>query len=148
MARPTLQLVAPNWRSGDSVGRPRPSDEWLTPPAFYRALDREFRFALDAACTTENCLAPRGLCVDRGEDALAHPWPTDGPVWCNPPYSKIAPWLGRGREAAAVAPVVFLLPVDKTTRSGGGTQPSAVVVYRPSGGPPRYTYMPATPTGY
>lgn len=43
--------------------------------------------------------------------------------------------------------VKFLLPdgARHETKCGGGglTTPSAIVVYRPSGGPPRYSYIPA-----
>jgi phage N-6-adenine-methyltransferase len=48
-----------------------------------------------------------------------------------------------------VGRVRFHLPgggEHRTKRSGGGlTTPSAIIVYRPSGGPPRYSYMEARP---
>ena len=54
-------------------------DEFRTPDALYAALDREFGFQLDAACTSANMKAPRGLCVDTGRSGLLEPW-RPGPV--------------------------------------------------------------------
>jgi hypothetical protein len=81
-----------------------------------------------------------------------------GPIWMNPPYSNLKPWLSRAREAGLRIPVVCLIPADTSTRvrfhtpdgagihktkGGGGSTigPSAIVVYSPAGGPPRYTYI-------
>lgn len=168
-----------SYKQGGREGRPERKDDWRTPPDFYARLDREFGFYLDAACETHNQLAPRGICADRGEDALLTPWQAGGgPVWCNPPYSRIRPWLEQALRAACTVPVVMLIPADTSTRwwlecvahaaaevrflvgrvrfrhpdgslhttkkqGGGLTTPSAIVVYRPSGGPPRYSYMEA-----
>lgn len=168
------------WRSGGTEGRPAPKDDWRTPPELYARLDREFGFRWDAACTVHNCLAPRGSYLGPWwGDALSSPWPTDGPIWLNPPYSNVKPWLSRAREAGLHVPVVCLLPADTSTRwwwdfvacsayevrflrgrvrihvadgagihktkGGGGSTigPSAIVVYSPGGGPPRYSYIPA-----
>jgi phage N-6-adenine-methyltransferase len=166
----------PSWRAGGPEGRPAPKDDWRTPPELYQRLEREFHFALDAACSAANRLAPAGLEVERC-DALAEPWPLPGAIWLNPPYSDVKPWLDRAREAGLRVPVVCLIPADTSTRwwwdfvacsasevrflrgrvrfhvadgagihktkGGGGSTigPSAVVVYSPAGGPPRYTYM-------
>ncbi len=164
-----------NYRAGAKDGRPSPRDEWRTPIELFRALDREFHFALDAACTSENQLAPNGLCLNQKADAMLYPW-TPGPVWVNPPYSNITPWLERAKLFGAKATVVMLIPADpstawwrnhvirdasevrfilgrirfrkpdgtdhRTKRGGGGnTVPSAIVVYRPTGGPPMHTYV-------
>lgn len=154
------------------------TDAWRTPPDLYTILDAEFGFLVDAACESHNQLAPIGLCADRGEDALLLPWHArGGPVWCNPPYSRIRPWLEQGIRAGRVVPVVMLIPADTSTRwwfecvahlasevrflvgrvrfraadgaphqprGGGGSglsTPSVLVIYRPSGGPPRYSYI-------
>lgn len=103
------------WRAGGREGGPRPKDDWRTPPDLYARLDREFGFVLDAACTRGNRLAPVGMEVER-VDALAAPWPTAGPIWLNPPYSNVKPWLVRAREAGLRVPVVCLLPADTSTR--------------------------------
>lgn len=153
------------------------TDVWRTPPPLWFPLNEEFHFALDAACETHNQLAPHGLCADRGDDALLMPWHVyGGAVWCNPPYSRIRPWLEQGIRAGRIVPVVMLIPADTSTRwwfecvahlasevrflvgrvrfraadgaphqrkGGGGSglsTPSVLVIYRPSGGPPRYSY--------
>ena len=52
----------------------RGNDGFETPDFLYRQLDRVFNFTLDAACTTANCKAPRGLYFDQGIDALQTSW--------------------------------------------------------------------------
>jgi phage N-6-adenine-methyltransferase len=175
-----LQVTGPNFRAGGVEGRPRPSDSWRTPPDLYARLDEEFRFVVDVACERDNCLAPFGLFHDEGIDALTWQWSiTGGAVWCNPPYSRIRPWLEHASEEGRRCVVVVLAPVDtstrwwlecvakeaaevrfltgrvkfhlangcgehKTGRGGGGlVTGSALVIYSPTGGPPRYSYMPA-----
>lgn len=166
-----------SYRAGGREGRPARKDDWRTPPELYARLNAEFNFTLDAACETHNQLAPMGICADRGEDALLLPWAVfGGAVWCNPPYSRIRPWLEQALRASRSVPVVLLIPADPSTRwwlecvaheasevrflvgrvrfrhpdgslhstkrqGGGLTTPSAIVVYRPGGGPPRYSYM-------
>lgn len=168
-----------NYRRGGREGRPARKDDWRTPPELYNRLCAEFHFALDAACESHNQLAPTGIRADLGEDALLQDWRSaGGPVWCNPPYSRIRPWLEQAIRCASVHPVVLLVPADTSTRwwlecvahtasevrflvgrvkfllpdgsrhdtkrcGGGLTTPSAIVVYRPAGGPPRYSYVPA-----
>lgn len=47
-------------------------------------------------------------------DGLAGQWPTDQPVFINPPFSDPLPWV---RKAAGHSgPVVLLLQVDPTTK--------------------------------
>lgn len=50
------------------------NDNFRTPQALYNQLDRIFNFTLDAACTSEDCKAPRGLYYDKGIDALQTSW--------------------------------------------------------------------------
>lgn len=50
------------------------NDGFETPDFLYRQLDRVFNFTLDAACTTANCKAPRGLYFDQGINALQTSW--------------------------------------------------------------------------
>lgn len=168
-----------SYRAGGREGRPARKDDWRTPPELYERLDREFHFVLDAACEKHNQLAPAGIRADEGGDALLIPWDTyGGAVWCNPPYSRIRPWLEQALRACKIVPVVMLIPADTSTRwwlecvaydahevrfvvgrvrfrhpdgslhttkrSGGGlTTPSAIVVFHPAGGPPRYSYTGA-----
>lgn len=50
------------------------NDNFRTPQGLYEQLDRIFNFTLDAACTKEDCKAPRGLYHDEGVDALEISW--------------------------------------------------------------------------
>lgn len=90
-----------------------------TPPAVFEALTREFGFALDVAADAENRLTAgflQGPCVGPLMDChcgLCGRWTRQGANWCNPPYSKIEPWVrkaaGQAREGATS---VLLVPVD------------------------------------
>lgn len=68
-------------------------DDWSTPKELYSDLDREFRFTLDP-------------CPLHGANGLLRSWRGER-VYCNPPYSKIGPWLEKAHEAHIA---VFLLP--------------------------------------
>ncbi len=97
------------------VSQSKLTDCWRTPKQFYDRLDREFHFGLDAACTMANCLTGSGIYFDAGMDALADniDWAieSDGdPVWINPPYSDLTPWLEKAFSTKAI--VVCLLPAD------------------------------------
>ena len=54
------------------------NDNFRTPQGLYEQLDRIFNFTLDAACTREDCKAPRGLYHDEGVDALEISWGGNG----------------------------------------------------------------------
>ncbi len=98
------------------------SDQWRTPRQFYDRLDAEFHFGLDAACTSENRLAPEGICFDKGMDALGDiNWAylsRGKAIWLNCPYSDITPWLEKAYGTSRQDPleyrstVVCLLPAD------------------------------------
>ena len=102
-----------NYRAGGTEGRPTPKDRWRTPPDLYRSMDARFRFELDAACDSDNQLAPSGLCRDLGHDALAEPWQASS-VWCNPPYSKVEPWTQKAVTESRLRGclVAMLIPAD------------------------------------
>jgi phage N-6-adenine-methyltransferase len=112
-----MEAVEANFRAGGIEGRPKATDLWRTPPDFFQQLNAEFCFALDAACTSENCLAPAGLFHDKGINALTEDWALLGggePIWLNPPYSNVAPWLKKASETHAV--VVCLVTCDPSTK--------------------------------
>ena len=65
--------------------------DWQTPPEVFRPLMLERQYRVDAAANERNHLCdlymgPGGFL----EDALAQPWPSAGPYWCNPPYGAMA----------------------------------------------------------
>lgn len=70
----------------------RLTDEWLTPPWLVAALGP---FDLDpcSAIGQPWRTATRQLTVE--DDGLHDPWDRNEFVWLNPPYSTVAPWLGR-----------------------------------------------------
>jgi phage N-6-adenine-methyltransferase len=84
-------------------------EECSTPAWLFRELDREFRFTCDVAASAEN--AKCRLYYSREEDGLSQQW--TGVCWCNPPYSRIAPWIEKAylTAAAGSATVVCLVPV-------------------------------------
>lgn len=71
---------------------------WTTPRPFFEELDREFHFDFDGAADPENALA------SAHEATFYMPW-TGRRVFCNPPWSNIAPFV----ELAATAVLAVLL---------------------------------------
>ncbi len=143
-------------------------NEFRTPASLYHALDAEFHFKLDAACTSANKLAPEGLCRDLGRSGLLEAW-SPGPVWCNPPYSDLPAWTQRALLYESET-VVLCLPADPSTewwhrlaeraseirfmagrvwfRNPDGEEVgrsffrgTAIVVLSPVGGPARHSYV-------
>lgn len=52
----------------------RGNDCFQTPKFIFTQLDKIFNFEIDIACTTQNCLAPKGFYYDRSIDALQVNW--------------------------------------------------------------------------
>ncbi|CAM3405002.1 hypothetical protein ROSI111154_00055 [Rouxiella silvae] len=91
-------------------------DSWQTPIEIYEALDFEFNFALDVAANQGNALCQNYLTKE--DNSLSCDWITEGAIWCNPPYSKISPWIKRANLQSKMQQqtVVMLLPADTSTR--------------------------------
>lgn len=105
------------------------SDLWSTPLDFWRELDREFEFVLDAAATQDTSLVgfpyygpdhPYGDGEMGGPDALAGDWHAvigTGAAYCNPPYSQCAEFVAKAAaEAKKGCTVVMLIPSRTDTR--------------------------------
>lgn len=94
------------------------SDEWETPNAFFNALNEEFAFTTDAACTSRNGKKVRQHIYS----ALDTDWSEDGSytaqcVFLNPPYSKVRQFIARAAaEARKGCMVVCLVPSRTDTR--------------------------------
>lgn len=85
------------------------NDLWSTPPEVFHALDLEFGFGFDVCAEEETAKCRRFWTVE--SDALSKDWALDtmesfqgerfssGTLFCNPPYSKIAPWVEKAIEA-------------------------------------------------
>jgi phage N-6-adenine-methyltransferase len=90
------------------------TDHWATSPEFMALLEAEYGpFDLDPCCREETAKAPRFYTPK--ENGLLQPW--EGRIFCNPPFSRPAPWIKRAIEAAKSGHlVVMLLPVKTDTK--------------------------------
>ena len=100
----------------------RIQDCYRTPPELLAAVRADFglAFTLDAAADESNAVCNDYLSGPH-EDAedcacgLCARW--EGVVWCNPPYSDVAPWVAKAViSAEAGATVAMLLLADTSTR--------------------------------
>lgn len=90
-----------------------------TPPDFIAAVKKRFgitEFAWDLAASKENSLAG-DYYYDEEMDSLSQPWALlhhqeqANWNWCNPPYSKLAPWVHKAwLERHLGAQTLMLLP--------------------------------------
>jgi len=70
-------------------------NSWGTDPVIFNAMNKEFNFSLDAACSAMNSKVPRCF-LTKEDDALSYDWhrkmtvynQTNLNVWINPPYGK------------------------------------------------------------
>lgn len=85
-------------------------DYWHTPRELFDVLNAEFGFDFDAAAHEKNALCSNWM--GEGVDSLRTPW--EGRVaWCNPPYSKMAPFVYRAWDQVSqgiVQTAVLLIP--------------------------------------
>ena len=87
--------------------------DWRTPKDFFRELDQEFHFGLDAAATPEN--AKRNCFFTPEMNGLSLPWSGYGAVFCNSPYGReIGKWVQRAysEHVCGGVTIVMLIPVD------------------------------------
>lgn len=89
----------------------RATDEWCRKRAGVEKWD------LDVAACEESHLAERYL--TKADDGLTYQW--RGNVWCNPPYSDIAPWIEKAwaemeRPAGVLTAsvIAMLIPATRT----------------------------------
>jgi len=93
------------------------SNEWRTPPAFFKALDQEFGFDLDAAATEHNALCQRF--ISYSQNSLATDWHAIGStkptVWLNPPYGRqVGKWIAKAILEASLGCAVVVLTMACT----------------------------------
>jgi phage N-6-adenine-methyltransferase len=84
--------------------------EYPTPDDFYREVDAEFHFELDAAASAGN--AKCELFYTKEQDGLRQPWAPHR-TWVNPPYDEhLDRWLVKAYEEAqrGATTVVMLIP--------------------------------------
>ncbi|WP_392559329.1 phage N-6-adenine-methyltransferase [Orbus mooreae] len=88
-------------------------DLWQTPVEVYEFLNARFSFVCDVAASDHNHLHLNYL--TESYNSLINGWShlKGGYVFCNPPYSKILPWVKKAKEASDQGVgTVMLLPVD------------------------------------
>lgn len=93
-------------RSKDKSGE---SDEYGTPQILFNVLNAEFCFGCDVCASEKN--HKHEIYYDIEKNGLLQPWYWVN--WCNPPYSKILPWVQKAiserddSERGADKPVNF-----------------------------------------
>lgn len=87
-------------------------DDRATSPDFFATLDVVYGFTLDVAASPENAKCERFFTAE--QDGLRQSWAGET-VWCNPPYSSIAPWVAKAwRDYESTRGIVMLLPANRT----------------------------------
>ena len=92
------------------------TDNWATPPEFFKELDKEFHFNLDPAADEFNHKCDRYFTI--AENGLLQDWGGNS-VFCNPPYGReIGKWVEKAyrtnKESGDL--VVMLLPARTDTK--------------------------------
>lgn len=95
------------------VKLPHTTDTWLTPPDLLEALGP---FDMDPCCPPFMPWRTARRMIHRPHDGLALPW--RGRVWCNPPYSKMMPWVDKMRDHGNG---ILLAPAKSTDSRWGQT---------------------------
>ena len=98
------------WGSDDSI------DDRATHPLDFAAFsERHGPFTVDVAAAEHNTKCARFYDVDA--NGLAQDWSGER-VWCNPPYSDIAPWIRKAWECWATTDgIAMLLPASRTEQA-------------------------------
>lgn len=105
-------------------------DLWQTPVEVYEFLNARFSFVCDVAASDHNHLHLNYL--TESYNSLINGWShlRGGYAFCNPPYSKILPWVKKAKEAADQGVgTVMLLPVDTSVEWFNELQKSASEIY-------------------
>lgn len=85
-------------------------DDRRTCPGLWLELQSRFRFTIDAAASPTNAMLPRYW--TRTDNALCQSWAVER-VWCNPPYSRLEPWILKAWAEAACPLIVMLVPNNR-----------------------------------
>lgn len=95
------------WTADDTV------DDRATHPLYFAEFDeRHGPFTLDVAAAAHNTKCSRYY--TREDDGTVQDWSGER-VWCNPPYSEIAPWIRKAWDSwSTTTGIVMLLPANRT----------------------------------
>lgn len=87
-------------------------DDRGTDPVLWAELQERFHFSVDAAASHENALLDRHWTL--AENGLKQSWLGER-VWCNPPFSRISPWVEKAwQEVGWAELIVMILPANRT----------------------------------
>lgn len=90
---------------------------WCTPWAFFKEIDTEFHFDLDAAATERSAKCSNFYTPET--DGLSQEWnvPPEKAVFCNPPYGReLKFWVQKAyEEAQKGTKIVLLIPARTDT---------------------------------
>lgn len=91
-------------------------DDRMTCPGLWLEVHSRFQFTIDAAASAANAMLPRYW--TRKDNALKQSWAGER-VWCNPPYSRLYPWVEKAwvEHAAGCPLIVLLLPNNRCEQS-------------------------------
>lgn len=96
------------WGNNDTI------DDRATSLVDFKPLNDEFGFTIDVAAASHNTKCDRYY--DTNTNGLEQSWAGET-VWCNPPYSDIAPWIRKAWTEHVDATIVMLLPASRTEQS-------------------------------
>lgn len=86
-------------------------DDRATHPMDFGPLNDRFGFTIDVAAAPHNAKCERFY--TREQDGLTQDWGGEV-VWCNPPFSDLAPWVRKAWAAHVDATIVMLMPANRT----------------------------------
>lgn len=90
-------------------------DDRATLPDWFAELHARFNFSIDVAASEANTKCARFF--DVAKDGLKQSWAGER-VWCNPPFSQIAPWVQKAwLECGRTPLIVMLVPANRTEQS-------------------------------
>ena len=103
-------------------------NEYETPSFLFDALNAEFSFTFDLACTAKTAKCEKYFSLAEGKDSLKMRWhDIPGWLWLNPPYSPLKPWIVKAQEEnARGAKIVILCPPIISTRYFQARLPSEI----------------------
>lgn len=130
-----MSLVGFKARTHPQQGPKASVDDRGTTDEVFGPLNERFRFTLDAAASDAN--TKLGRYFTAADDGLAQDWAGER-VWCNPPYSKIEPWVVKAATSGAEL-VVMLLPANRTEQ---GFWQRHIELVRDRLGGPRVEFLP------
>jgi len=88
-------------------------ESWQTPVDIFKSLNREFEFTGDVAADHHNALTHDYF--TEVDSAFDNDWFSSS--WCNPPYSKIQPWIDKAKiEHEKGKTIVMLVPADTSVK--------------------------------